>query len=114
MNETSPVNDNSPIPPENAPGVADRDAPVAADAAPRVYKALPNRATKSNFMDFFAPRRRPSAADQSVPRYSALTEPPADIDEIAEIPEMIQASETMDSKEVLEVPLTESAVHRNI
>ena len=93
MNEAFPVNDSRAIPisAENAPGAADSDVPVAVDATPRVYKALPNRATKSSFMDFFAPRRRPTAG-QAVPTYKALTEPPADSDEVAAIPEMLQAS----------------------
>ena len=80
MNEAFPVDDDSraiPISAENAPCAADGDVPVVVDATPRVYKALPNRSTKSSFMDFFAPRRRPTAGDEAVPTYKALTEPPA-------------------------------------
>ena len=94
MNEAFPVDDSRAIPisAENAPCAADGDVPVVVDATPRVYKALPNRATKSSFTDLFAPRRRPTAGHEAVPTYKALTEPPADSAEIAETPETLHAS----------------------
>ncbi len=83
MNEATPVPDHS------------RNLLISAETAPvhsvvlggaevtiPVYRAPSGHPTGRKFMDFFAPRRRQSA-EQAVPTYRALTEPPTDSDEIA-------------------------------
>lgn len=102
MNESTLVLDESHVTAtstEKEPNATEYDARVAGDETPRAYKALPGRAARPNFMDFFAPRRRQST-DESVPRYTALAEPPADsseilseiLDEVAVTPEILEAS----------------------
>jgi hypothetical protein len=120
MHEATPTLENShptATPTQERPGVADYDAGGAPHATPHVYKTLPNRPIRRNFMDFFAPARR-QPHDQSVPTYKALTEPPADPAEIAENPEMpqtsdIQPSEFLDAPEIMEAQ-TEQSIKRAI
>ena len=80
MNETPRVLDESQATaasPEKESKAAEYDLRVAADASAHASRALPSRSARPNFMDFFAPRRRPT--DPSVPRYTALAEPPTDL-----------------------------------
>ena len=83
MNEATPVPDHSCdllISAESAPGPS--VIPGGAEVTIPVYRAPAGQRTGRKFMDFFAPRRRQSA-EQAVPTYRALTEPPIDSDEIA-------------------------------
>jgi hypothetical protein len=70
------------------------------DAASRTYKALPRRPGQPNFMDFFAPRRRPPI-DQNLPKYKALARPPAGLSgvERTTTPEIQEASADQSSEE---------------
>lgn len=83
MNEATPVPDHSCdlfISAETAP--VHSAAPDSAEVTIPVYRAPSGHPTGRKFMDFFAPGRRQSA-EQAVPTYRALTEPPTDSDEIA-------------------------------
>ena len=103
MNETTRVLDEShaiATSPEKEPNDAEYDLRVAADAAPHASKALPSRPARPNFMDFFAPRRR-RPTDPSVPRYTALAEPPTDLSgaESPITPEILGPSSDQSSEE---------------
>ncbi len=103
MNETSLMLDEghaASSSTEKASNAAEHDVHVAADTAPRLYKALPRRSGQPNFMDFFAARRRPPV-DQNAPRYRALAEPPTDLPE-SESPvaqKILEASPEQSSEE---------------
>jgi len=83
MNEATPVPDHSCdllISAEPVPGHS--VIPGGEAVTIPVYRTRPGHPAGRRFMDFFAPRRRQSA-EQAVPTYRALTEPPIDSDEIA-------------------------------
>jgi hypothetical protein len=78
MNETTRVLDEShatAASPEKESKAAEFGVRVAADAPAHTSRALPSRPARPNFMDLFAPRHR-QPTDPSVPRYTALAEPP--------------------------------------
>jgi hypothetical protein len=103
MNETTRVLEEShptAASPEKEPKAAEYDVRVAADAPAHPSRALPSRRARPNFMDFLAPRRR-QPTDPSVPRYTALAEPPTALSgaESPITPEILGPSSDQSSEE---------------